>query len=194
MRVAATYRRSIQGLALLVALASGCGETAYEPLLRQVDGPVPAGAAIKDLLPSEGWQVDPARAAIDAETYGPFAPCRSPVPRIEDGLVEFDTGSCEAYTVRAPMGHDLQPGDWLEIVMSHSILQAPEAAQGRLVLRVQDDDVWQWERLIPGPAAASTIYLVVQRPIEAGHWLGVHVSNHGANQWRLVRLRRYRDS
>jgi hypothetical protein len=58
-----------------------------------------------------------------------------------------------------------------------------------MVFRVDDEEVWQWVKSIPEPADATTARFVATRDIPAGTWLGLHVSNHGANNWRLVSVR-----
>jgi hypothetical protein len=162
------------------------------PALERVDGLPPPSAATTELLPLTGWEVDPEWTELDAASYGPFEPCTVPLPRIEEGLVEFDTGTCDAYSVRAPLVAELAAGDWLEVVASTSILDAPTPAEGRLVVRLDGDELWRWERAIPSPADASSARFVARAPLAAGTWIGLHVSNHGANQWRLAALRRYR--
>jgi hypothetical protein len=188
MRVIRTIYRISPALSALSVLLA-CADT---PVLRPTEGPPPPDLVDLALPPLSGWEPDPEWERADADAFGPFAACPVPVPRVEDGLVEFDTRACEAFSVRAALPTDLARGDLLEVVASHSALQAVAPASGRLHLRLDGEEVWRWTRPIPSTADATTALFEVMRPIPAGRWVGVHVSNHGANQWRLVSLTRYR--
>jgi hypothetical protein len=143
----------------------------------------------RDLLPDDGWQQDSASVQADADAFGVAPDCNTPLPRIETDVVEFDTGICGSYTVRVPLAQPLRAGDRVELLVAHTLLSAAEAAEGRLVVRIDGEEVWRWVKSIPEPAAAASPRFVVTRDLPAGTWLGVHVSNHGANNWRLYGIR-----
>jgi hypothetical protein len=97
-------------------------------------------------------------------------------------------GQVPGESLVAPLGE----GELFELDVSHPLLASETPAEGRMVLRLDGDEVWRWTRPIPAPATATRVRLRAGRSAPAGTWLGVHVSNHGANQWRLVGLRLHR--
>jgi hypothetical protein len=177
-------RSSCAALAALAAL--GCGEV--EAPAVAVTDEAPGAQAPLQALPLSGWEEDAEGAAADAAEFGPFAACAAG-PRVEDALVEFDTGLCTAFSWRAPLAAPVDEGDLVELDVSHTILASETPGEGRMVLRLEGDEVWRWSRPIPAPATATRVQLRAHRALPVGAWLGVHVSNHGANQWRLVGLR-----
>jgi len=178
-------------LALAIGLAMACGDTAQEPELpwQLVNESGVVMVATRELLPFDGWQPDPAAVQADADAFGVAPDCNTTLPRIETDVVEFDTGICGSYTVRVPLAAPLRAGDRVELLAAHTLLSAAEPAEGRLVIRVDGEEVWRWVKSIPEPADAASPRFVVTRDLPAGTWLGVHVSNHGANNWRLYGLR-----
>ena len=98
----------------------------------------------RDLLPLTGWELDPAFMAQDELEFGAFSGCASALPRVEDGLVEFDTGLCPGYSVRVPLVDAVQTGEFVELVVAHTILFSEIPATGRMIVRVDDKHVWLW--------------------------------------------------
>jgi hypothetical protein len=182
------------GIGMLSRSVSACEnepETAqHESPVWQISSNISAmPSQSRDLLPETGWELDPVFTATDELEFGAFSGCVSNLPRLEDGLVEFDTGLCPGYSVRVPMTDRVEAGESIELVVAHTILFSEIPAAGRMIVRVDDEEVWRWEKSIPEPADAATIQFVATRDIAAGTWLSIHVSNHGANNWRLVQMR-----
>ena len=91
-----------------------------------------------------------------------------------------------AVAVVHPLGVVAEPGCVITVVASHTILTAPTPATGRMRVALDGRLVLDWEAAIPGPADLATARVGVDERLEAEALLGVHVSNHGANNWRLV--------
>ena len=178
-------------LALTAWLTMACGDPTPDSELpwQLVNEAGVVMVPTRDLLPYDGWQQDSASVQADADAFGVAPDCITPLPRIETDVVEFDTGICGSDTVRVPLAAPLRAGDRVELLVAHTLLSAPEAAEGRLVVRIDGEEVWRWVKSIPEPAAAASPRFVVTRDLPAGTWLGVHVSNHGANNWRLYGIR-----
>jgi hypothetical protein len=176
---------------LLLLWFSACAESAIEAgeMVQSFDA-VPNATDSQSLALME-WRMDGEFQADDAAEWGPFPACQTDLPRIEGGLVEFDTAICPGYSVRAAIGAAIPAGAVIEVVTSHTVLLADELSHGRMVLRLAGQELDRWEAVIPGPADARITRWLVNQEIPAGTAFGVHVSNHGANNWRLVGLKVY---
>jgi hypothetical protein len=184
--------RSSIGLPYLVALLMcfGCSDSIPnspdDRSFVEVDVDYVRGWTRSTATPRDMWEPDEQLAAMAAEQWGPFSPCTSEVPTLEENLIEFNTTGCAAYSSHAPLPVAIPAGSVIELVISHSTLFAPTSAEGRMLVRWEGQDLITWTRSIPGPTDIATTYWRTERAWEAGAMLGVHVSNHGANSWYLI--------
>ncbi len=141
---------------------------------------------------------DEPKPVIDAAAWLPVLPdpldpsqtCSESATRLEEGLVEVDTTLCNHVTLSQPSLLRLREGDVLDLFAFHSALSAPEPAQGRMAVWI--DDVLVWEAL-PDIPSSEVIYLeTVDAPqdFDKGATVQLHISNHGGNSWRFVSLDR----
>lgn len=138
------------------------------------------------------------KPVIDAAVWLPVQPdpldasqtCAASATRLEEGLVEVDTTQCNHVTLSQPSLTRVREGDLLDLFAFHSALSAPEPAQGRMALWI--DDMLVWEAL-PDIPSSEVIYLdTVTSPatFPKGATVQLHISNHGGNSWRFVSLDR----
>jgi hypothetical protein len=128
--------------------------------------------------------------AVQPDPLDPSQTCAEAATRLEEGLVEIDTTLCNHVTLNQPSLLRLREGDVLDLFAFHSALSAPEPAQGRMALWL--DDVLVWEAL-PDIPSSEVIYLdtvVTPQDFSRGVTVQLHISNHGGNSWRFVSLKR----
>jgi hypothetical protein len=110
---------------------------------------------------------------------------------IEGSTFETNTGICTYLWAEQPLLADLVPGDVIELVFWHSTLVSDDpAAQGHLALAVDGEVLYDRRIPIPNDYAAYTEQAEVGFAAEAGAPLGLHLHNHGANTWNLLRITR----
>jgi hypothetical protein len=107
---------------------------------------------------------------------------------LEAGRGEVDTTLCNHVTLSQPSLIRVHEGDVLDLFAFHSALAAPEPAQGRMALWM--DDVLIWE-VLPDIPSSEVIYLdtvVSPQDFSKGVTVQLPISNHGGNSWRFVSL------
>ena len=109
---------------------------------------------------------------------------------VEGQTVEIDTGACRYVLLEQPLLADVRQGERVEVVFWHSDLAALEDGDAHVVFAV-NGTVWL-DRRVPIPAIASAYADIVEVPAnaEAGDPLLLHLHNHGANTWNVLRLTR----
>ena len=152
---------------------------------------VPSG--VVDLIAHDGWSQ---LASVQDPFPSHVTPSHSCDPDgilPEDGVLEVNTNDCGYAVLGQPISADVQPGDWVELLMYHSALASIDSpAEGHFSLWLGDLEFWGRTVAIP---AAAEIYLVpiqVDRVFEAGTQARLHLHNHGGNSWRLAYLKRFR--
>jgi hypothetical protein len=128
-----------------------------------------------------------------ADPFGDIPPdgtCPIGGTRVEGSTFEADTGLCTYVWTEQPLLADLVPGDTIEIVFWHSSLVSDLPAEGHLALAV--DGATLYERHVPIPSGylAYTEQAEVDFEADAGAPLGLHLHNHGANTWNVLRVTR----
>jgi hypothetical protein len=117
--------------------------------------------------------------------------CDSPLPRVEEGMVEFNTAACGSYAVSAPLLVPIEVGDTIEMLMWHSTLFAPgREASGTFEVRINGHEVFSYERTYPQPQQFVDHTVEATFGAAAGDPVQVHVRNHGANTWHLAKIER----
>ena len=109
---------------------------------------------------------------------------------VEGSTFETNTGLCTYLWTEQPLLADLVPGDVIELVFWHSTLVADGPAEGHLALAVGGEALFEERVPIPADYTAYTAQAEVGFAAEAGAPLGLHLHNHGANTWNLLRITR----
>lgn len=115
--------------------------------------------------------------------------CPRHVPRVEENLIEFDTGACPAWSVRRASLAAVDAGDTVRLVAWHSVLLSSAAGTGHFEVHLDGDPLIAWETPIPAPLEFFTVEAIAPRDYPAGVPVDLHVRNHGANTWHLSDLR-----
>lgn len=110
--------------------------------------------------------------------------------RLESGVVELqefeiNTNACGYGSFSQTTLTDIQKGDTLRIVYSHSDLWFPEVTQGTLALALDESVVFEREIPIPSYADIQDERIVMTQEWESGTSITFHVRNHGLNTWGL---------
>lgn len=109
---------------------------------------------------------------------------------LEGAAFEIQTGTCTYAWFQQPSLTDVRPGDVIEVVFWHAALVNETPAQGHLALFVGDDLLYEKWVDIPHDPAAYTETAIPSFSAPAGTPVTLHVHNHGANNWDLLRVER----
>lgn len=161
---------------MILLLAAGCAE----------DPPEPAGPVA--LIAADAWEIGgdddpfvdhrPADARCDAGAV------------VEGSTLEVDTGACAWLWATQPARGAVGPGAPLEFVFWHGWLDAPEPAEAHVAVTI--DGRLAWETFVPVPSEPVAYTEHFDSPVaaSAGAPIGLHLHNHGANTWNVLRLDR----
>ncbi len=145
-------------------------------------------------------------AAMDAwivgsEDVDPFAAHRGDVAEcpvgtvtVEDGALEVDTGLCDYVLLEQPLLADVQAGELVEIVFWHNELAALSPAEAHVAFAIDGSVVVEHTIPIPSLAAAYAETVEITDDVAVGAPLVLHLHNHGANTWNVLRITRLSDS
>jgi hypothetical protein len=173
----------------LAALGSGCrgdeatsGDSGAAPT-------EPREEAV--LVDMAAWQ--PGDVAVAPDPFPDHRPAEADCPEggalLEGASFEIRTASCSYGWFQQPTLADLRPSDAVEIVFWHSTLVSDPPAQGHIALVVGDEVLYERYIDIPSePAAYTETVAGVSAP--AGSVATLHLHNHGANDWNLLRVER----
>jgi hypothetical protein len=109
---------------------------------------------------------------------------------VEGQTFEANTGVCTYVWTEQPLLADLVPGDTVEVVFWHSTLVSDLPADAHLAFAVDGSTLYDRRVPIPSGYLAYTETAEVDFEAEAGAPLGLHLHNHGANTWNVLRLTR----
>ncbi|MEQ1566523.1 MAG: hypothetical protein ABMA64_12850 [Myxococcota bacterium] len=172
---------------MIAALLVGCGGADGAG-----DSGSPLARAAGTLVAMDGWT--PGDVAVAADPYAPDRPVGADCPpsgyTVEGSSFEVNTGSCTWAWFQQPAAVDLIPGDVVEIVFWHSVLVADGPATGHLALSVGDAPLFEATVDIPHDPAAYTEVVEVPFTSDPGDVVTLHLHNHGANTWNLLRVER----
>ena len=181
---------------LLSGLNLGCGHTDGVSSTRDAgplfDFGVPPTERIS-LVNGENWSFvsDENDPYSIANTNAP--PCTRIAFRPEYGGVELDTGICNHITLSQPAGVAVAQGTPVYITGWHSTLVSEEMGMGQMRVMLGDQEVWSIESPIPGPAQSFDVEIVNPVELTPSDRVYVHVSNHGANTWNILRIETERE-
>ena len=182
---------------LLSGLNFGCGHTDGVRSTRDAgplfDFGVPATERIS-LVNSENW-------AFVSDENDPYHTANSNAPpctriafRPEYGGVELDTGICNQITLSQPTSIAIAPGSPIYITGWHSTLVSEEMGMGQLRVMFKEQEVWRIQSPIPGPAQSFDVKIINPVELTPGDLVYVHVNNHGANTWNILRIETERET
>ncbi|HHO49408.1 MAG TPA: hypothetical protein ENK18_00720 [Deltaproteobacteria bacterium] len=179
----------MRGLLVVLVACSG------DPL--EVTPTTPGSTPDVPLIRSEAPLADMG-AWVEATGVDPLASHRPPdsacplggVLVEEGGKLEVNTGLCSYAWLEQPLLAGLLPGDEVEVSLWHQDLISEEPAEGHVALLIGDQVVWEITVSIPAEATPYTESVVVAFAAEVGEPLQLHLHNHGANTWNLLRIER----
>ena len=138
-----------------------------------------------DILNIEDWKMgDP--------TLDPFSShqpeeinCSISAFRVESEQLEIDTDLCNYAFIEFAALQNIPQGAPAELLLLHTGLWAPEAAEAHIALLLKDQVFW--EITLPIPASAEFFFYEgnFPIPIQRNDPIYLHIHNHGANDWRL---------
>lgn len=186
------YSRGFAVLAMvLFGLSVGCGNA--DGVMTQADAGTPFDFSVPptervSLVNGEHWSFvsqdnDPYRTA-DENT----PPCTRIAFRPEYGGVELDTGICNHITLSQPASVAVAQGASVQVVGWHSTLASEAPGTGHMRLMFGDHEVWSIESMIPGPARSFDETFINPVELAPGDSVYLHVRNHGANTWNILRI------
>jgi hypothetical protein len=89
-----------------------------------------------------------------------------------------------------PLTGAVRAGEALRLVRTHSALAARTPGEAHVRIDLDGDVLLDRAVPIPSPDAIDLDTVTPTRDHAAGALLRVHLHNHGANNWRVVSLRR----
>ena len=186
------YSRGFAVLAMvLFGLSVGCGNA--DGVMTQADAETPFDFGLPpteriSLVNGENW-------SLVSQDNDPFPisdentpPCTRIAFRPEYGGVELDTGICNHITLSQPASVAVARGASIYITGWHSTLVSEEMGVGQMRVMLGDQDVWTIQSPIPGPAQSFDVEIINRVEVTPGERVYVHVSNHGANTWNILRI------
>ena len=181
-------RHRLLSASLSVAVLSGCDDIdADDTGVGETSSDAPQSAS---LVVANAWElVEGAEDPFDDLRTGDEF-CLPGAARVEDDGVELSTGLCSFQTLRQASRVEVGPGDTVGLTFYHFNLVSPEPAEGYAAIQVGESRIWEYATPIPADANYLDLSLPVEVEASAGTPVYLHVHNHGANTWKLVRLER----
>lgn len=120
----------------------------------------------------------------------PPGPCNDVAYKLEDGVIEVETGICSFVTVRQPLKHALKKGDTLQLIYWHLQLTAASSAYGFFSLTLGTQRIHVNKIPIPSAPQVYEVNVPIKQSFAKGTPLYFHIHNHGSNTWKLLDLNR----
>ncbi|MEM7152596.1 MAG: hypothetical protein AAF799_07130 [Myxococcota bacterium] len=107
-----------------------------------------------------------------------------------DGALDIDTGTCNYLALQQPALSDVPAGSVVSFTLAHLQLFDPESEASRAHVALMAGSALHWERTvdIPAPARIYRERIVLERDITADEPVFFHLHNHGANEWKLLKV------
>ncbi|MEN0061425.1 MAG: hypothetical protein AAGA48_04695 [Myxococcota bacterium] len=152
------------------------------------------GRPAMELATMDGWR----QAAVADDPFPDHRKDATECPLggvlVEGSTIEIDTGICNYVVLEQPLQAPVEAGDEVEIVFWHNDLAALEEAEAHVAFSV-DGVLWLDLTVpIPSVAAAYAELITVPQAAAVGAPLVLHLHNHGANTWNVLRLTRQSDA
>lgn len=104
---------------------------------------------------------------------------------IEGEQLEIDTGRCNYLALAAPAAVSAPRGATLTAELRHFDLTAPEPAQVHVAILIESGVLWEQNISVPGQANVVDIELELPTDIDEGDTVGLHLHNHGQNNYQF---------
>jgi hypothetical protein len=160
------------------------GEPMAKPDQVKTDGLV---CRNKNLLDHSLWK-QVSRESDPYKSMAPNKPCNDVAYKLEDGVIEVETGICSFLTVSQPLKTALKQGDKLKLVFWHLYLTAASSAEGYVGLSIGDTSIYVKKIPIPADPVVYEETITLKRDFPKGETLYFHIHNHGSNTWKLLSL------
>jgi hypothetical protein len=142
------------------------------------------------LAAMSAWvDADPATDPFAAERPEAAA-CPLGGTQLEGSTFEVDTGVCTWLWVEQPLPVAVAVGDPLELVFWHSLLLSDPPADAHLAVVIDGELVHEVVIGVPGDPYAYTEAFAAPIAAPAGAPIALHLHNHGANTWNVLRIDR----
>lgn len=149
--------------------------------------PRESGCRATNLLDHQLWKQVP-RERDPYKSMAPNKPCNDVAYKLEDGVIEIETGICSFITVSQPLKHNLRLGDKLKVIFWHLNLTAASSAEGYVGLSIGNDPIYVKKIPIPASPEVYEEIITLKRNFSKGETLYFHIHNHGSNTWKLLSL------
>jgi hypothetical protein len=128
------------------------------------------------------------RANDPYRSMAPPGECKDVAYKLEDGVIEVETGICSFLTVTQPLARDLPAGTKLHLIYWHLQLTAASSAFGYFSLTMNDTEIHVNKIPIPSPPKVYDMTLTLKKDFKKGQPIYFHIHNHGSNSWKLLSL------
>jgi len=172
-------------LSIVIAVCASCAPLDVDDVAH-LDGPAP------EVLPRFEGPVFDMLALAPSTSFDPFdvptsdaAPCTRGFT-LASTSIDVETGICPYALLEASLPTDLPAGTRLSTQVFHDYLNAPEPAEGHVVVAVGDVVVADLHVAIPSTPNLHLVDVTLPHAVDAGAPVLVHVHNHGSNSWRIL--------
>jgi len=178
---------------MLALLWAGCSDPTHKTADYDDSGAAHSNEPIVDLVSFDRWvQMDASHDPYPSHRNDEHS-CDDKGILAEENTLEINTGDCGYAVVGQPLRAELEPDDWVELMMYHSALASTDPlAEGHFSLWIGEQLYWERTMAIPSSAEVYWIPIAIDWGAETGTMVRLHLHNHGANSWRVAYLRRLR--
>lgn len=144
----------------------------------------------ENVIGPENWSIVVGNDDPFDQYRGDNALCMRTAARAEYDGIEFDTGLCSHITVLVSANGPVMPGTQGRVIGWHSTLLSnePSVNQGHMAIAIGETEVWSTQSDIPGPARTFDETFELPVELQTTNQLYIHVRNHGANNWNILRV------
>lgn len=151
--------------------------------------PEPEPPAPNSLIDQGAWSQVPLKDDPFITRKPKVYKCADGAHKIEDGVLEMDTGACNFLTFTQKARINIAKGESLRVVLWHLGLYAETSAEAYAALTINGKTVWEVTTPIPSAPKIFDQTRTLSLDIQAGDTLHFHLQNHGVNTWKLLLIR-----
>lgn len=108
--------------------------------------------------------------------------------RVENAMLELDTGRCNYFWLRQPSLAQVAESDTVTVELRHYDLTSVQPAEAHFALTFEGRVVWETDVAIPAQANVIRVDVRAPRGLPLGEDVGLHLHNHGQNTWVFAGL------
>lgn len=159
------------------------------PMPDQVRLDVPPGDGCRaiELLDHKQWRQVP-REQDPYRSMAPSGKCEDVAYKLEDGVIEVETGICTFFTVDQTLSRDLKAGQTLKVIFWHLQLTAASSANAYVSFTIGTTSIYVKKIPIPSGPEVYEETITLKQDFKKGEPLYFHIHNHGSNSWKLLAL------